>query len=310
MAGSSGDAVVLALQPLSEPALALLQEADGGTGNAALRLLVAPRPGDALADCIEVLDEIEDRWRVAVEPAANRQNRTFDRGKILAHRSVLPVLVAALVLQPFAGKHRMMVEPLAPQVAPAVFADDGGVGRQRSVVEESAAPAEIVVEQTTAIVVRIDRIAIVGRADRDDAFEPRRAAGGDLQPVEAAPGYPDHAGDARAPLFAAQMLDDFQRIVLLALDIFVFDDAVGIAHPGNIDARAGKPIRGEPQMHLVIAGARAVAAAIGDVFENERYRLRVGGFGEKQAGSEAAPVRHGNPMRLDGSDAGNSYACH
>ena len=64
------------------------------------------------------------------------------------------------------------------------------------------------------------------------------------------------------------MVEDLQRVVLLALDIFVVEQAVGIAGAGNVDAGAGIAMAGEEQMHLLVAGARAVAAAIRYVFED------------------------------------------
>jgi hypothetical protein len=93
-----------------------------------------------------------------------------------------------------------------------------------------------------------------------------------------------------------------KRVLLLALCIFILDDAVRVAHPGKVDARCGITVSGEPHMHLFIATPRAVAAPIGDVFENGRDRILLGTPGQEQACRQPPAVRHGNPGGLDQGD--------
>ena len=84
--GIVGDSGGLALQPLVPPPGGLLQEADRRTGDAVLRVLVAPWSDDRLArgaDGAEAFDEVEHGAGVAVGPAAHRQHGHLDRTQVL-----------------------------------------------------------------------------------------------------------------------------------------------------------------------------------------------------------------------------------
>ena len=90
------------------------------------------------------------------------------------------------------------------------------------------------------------------------------------------PTLPLHQGCFDEPI------DDLQRVVLLALGIFVFDQAFGIAGAGDVDARRGIAVGGEPHVLAVVAQARSVAAAIGHVFEDAGNRLLRGVLRQEQ----------------------------
>ena len=101
-----------------------------------------------------------------------------------------------------------------------------------------------------ADVVDVVGVAVVGRAERDDRrLQRRRAAGGDLQPVEAAPGdarscrpSPVHHG------WAASQAMTSQRVVLLLRQILVVEHPVGVAGAAHVDAHAGVAVAGEVGM--------------------------------------------------------------
>lgn len=121
---------------------------------------------------------------------------------------------------------------------------------------------------------------------------------------ELKPGDADHADRAGAPALGGEPGDYLQRVVLLALDIFVLDQPIGIAHAGNVDAGAAESVGGEPEMHLIVAEPRAVAPAVRDVLQNGRNRAGIGVRGKEQPRGEAAAVDHRDPCGFDRRDAG------
>src|SRR3546814_7312872 len=96
------DAGILVLEPAIPPALAFLEEADCRARDASLRFLVSPRSDQALAGRLQVLDQPQYRRGVAIEPAADSEDRAGDGRVVLADRSVLPEIITTLMLEPFA----------------------------------------------------------------------------------------------------------------------------------------------------------------------------------------------------------------
>ena len=93
-------------------------------------------------------------------------------------------------------------------------------------------------EHAAADVVHVVGVAVVAGAHRDDGLQRRRAARGDLQAVEAAPGDAEHADRAAAPRLRGQPGDDLDRVLLLLGQVLVLDDPVGVAA-----CRAGRRAR-------------------------------------------------------------------
>ncbi len=209
-----------ALQPMIPPPQRLLQEADLRTGERDMRIGMRPGPDETLARHRQVFEQTRDRIGVAVGPAADREDRTLDRAVILAHRAVLPVVVAPLMPQPGRQEQGKILQPLQPHRPPAI-ADERGVGRMAHRAEQERGPAEAGAQHRAAHEVHVVAIAVVGRADRDDRLQRRRAARGDLQRVEPAPGDPHHADRAAAPRLRRQPRDHLQRVVLLLPGVFV-----------------------------------------------------------------------------------------
>ena len=279
-----------------------------------MRKLVTPRSGDALG-AWKIFNAAEDGGGIAIRPAADIEDRDFDSAVILAHRAMFPERVAALMLHP---QHRIAIEivqPMLPHILPAFPADDLGVRRQRTAGEEIATPIERVVEQAAAHVMHIIGVTIDGGGNRDHGFQRRRTPRRDLQAVEAAPRNTDHADRAVAPILRRQPGDDLHRIILFAAVILVLDQAFAIARTGNVNARRGVTVSGEPVMRLVIADAGTVAAAVGDILEDTRdFEWPVPR--QQQPGRQLAAIRHGDPGDLDILDLiavigdFRSFACH
>ncbi len=288
-----------ALQPAVPPALAFLQEADGRAGNAAIGIQMAPGPGDALAiRPVEVLHQPEHRRRIAVGPAADREDGGLQLAVILADRAMPPEGVAALMLQPLRRKRLGDFQPLEPLLLPA-RPDHLRIRRHVGDGEERAAPIHVVAQEAAAHVMHIVVIAVDGGAHGDHGLQRRRLTIGGLQSVEAAPGDADHPHIAAAPGLLRQPGDDVAGVVLFLLQIFVMEEAVGIAAAADIHAGAGIAVRGEPAMHGVVAQARAVAAPVGNIFKDRRHRRCVGPVGNPQPRRQPPPVGHRNPLQLD-----------
>ena len=130
-----------------------------------------------------------------------------------------------------------------------------------------------VVEQAAAHEMAIVGVAVVGRARRDDRLQRRRTLARDLQRVEAAPGDAHHADRAAAPGLRGEPGDHLDGVGLLLRQIFVGEQPVGIAGAAHVDAHRRIAVAGELGMHLAVAQHRAVAAPIGQIFEDRRHRI-------------------------------------
>ena len=296
------DARVAALQPMVPPAQHLLQEADLRPGPREMRIGMRPRSDQPLARRRQMLEQARDGIGVAVGPAADRIDRTLDRGVVLAHRAVPPIGVAMRMLQPALEEQRQPAQPLEPQRPPAV-ADQRGIGRMAHVGEEEARPAEAGVELGAAHVMHVVAIAIVGRAQRDDRLERRRPARRDLQRVEATPRDAEHADCAAAPRLGRQPGDDLERVVLLLPAVLVGQHAVGLARAADVDAHGGVAVAGEVRMGERVPLRRPVALAVGQILEQggDGGALRV--LRQPQPRGEAGAVGERDPGVLDLADA-------
>ena len=101
--------------------------------------------------------------------------------------------------------------------------------------EQERSPTQTGAQRRSAHVVHVVAIPVVGRADRDDRLQRRRAARRDLQRVEPAPGNAHHADGAIAPGLRRQPRDDLERVVLLLLGVLIGQQAVRFAAASDID---------------------------------------------------------------------------
>src|SRR5262249_55773321 len=116
-----------ALEPIIPPPQHLLQEADLRAGTRKMRIPVGPRPDETLARYAQPPEQAWNCIRVGIGPAADGVHGALDRSVILADRSVLPIRVTSLVLQPKLEEQRHVLEALQPHRPPAI-ADEHWVG--------------------------------------------------------------------------------------------------------------------------------------------------------------------------------------
>ena len=202
-----------------------------------------------------------------------------------------PVCVAGRVFQPAGGEEGQCLDPLDPALAPV--AAQRRIGRAGLVGQHLGAPVEVVGQQAAAHVVDVVRMAVHGGAAGDDRLQRRRAACGELQPVEPAPGDPDHPDVAVAPRLARDPGDDCLAVRELLLRVLVVEEPVRIPGAGDVDPDAGVAGRGEHRMGGGVARRGPVALAVGQVFQDGG-----GGpvrFRPPQPGREPASVRERDP---------------
>src|SRR5262249_27662579 len=170
---------------------------------------------ETLARYAQPLKQAWDCILIGIGPAADGIYRALDRRVILADRSVLPIGVTSLVLQPKFEEQRHVLEALQPHRPPAI-ADQHRVGREAHGAEKERAPLKSVGRKKRAAhVMHIVGIPVVGRADGYDGLECRRTPRRNLKSIEAAPGDSHHPDDAAAPGLRRQPTDHLHAIVLL-----------------------------------------------------------------------------------------------
>ena len=265
------DAGVAALHPVVAPAQYLLQPADGGLNRHVMRVGMRPRADEAEPRHAETGKKPRHGFGVIVGPAGDGIDRNLDLREILADRSLLPVVVAALVAEPVDDPRLVLAHALAPHVAPG-GAHDLGIGRQVIMGEHGGRPVEIILRQAAAHPVDVGGVAVVRRAHGDDGLECGRLAGGDLQAVEAAPRDADHRHLPVAPILGGDPGDGVAAVDLLTLGVFVVDQAFAVAGAANVEADRGIAVAGEVMVHGLVARPGAVTLAIGEIFENGGHR--------------------------------------
>ena len=284
------DPVVNTLQPMVPEAQGLLQEPDRRTRIPKLGPDVLPRTDERLAWTCEPLKQSRDRARVPVRPAADDVDGSRDRAVVLSDGALLPVVVSALVAQPFLGEKRAAFEPLHPDLPP-VLANECWVRRPRVEGHHHGGPRQqIEGERQAADVVDIVGVAIVGRTAGDNRLQLGRPMRRNLQAVEATPRDTHHPDVARAPCLRGNPLQDLEAIQLLLRVILIEQDTGGIAATANIYAHAGVAVAGKPRItHRVVARIR-IAFPIRDILQDRWYRLLRRCDREPEAGSKDRSV--------------------
>ena len=305
------DSVVHVLQPAIPPPQGLVRISHHGAGRGLVHVLVSPGSDEALAGGREAREQARHRIGIGVGPAAHRVHRDLDVGVVLAHRAVLPEVVAGLVAQPLDDPRAVSLQAGEPHVAPAI-ADQCRVGGARVVPEHGEGPARIGVQQAAAHVVDVVRVAVVGEVHGDDALEGGRTPGRHLERVEAAPTLAEHADPAVAPGLGRDPRDDLERVVLLLLQVLVDEQAGGLAAAAHVDAKRRVAVPGEEGMHRLVAPRGAVAGAVGDVFEDRGHRMLGRVAGQPVAHREPGAVGERDEFALDLADLagkGLDYRC-
>ena len=190
------------------------------------------------------------------------------------------------------------------QVPPPVVAHRRGIRRHRAQREHRGRPGQHVYpEHAPAHVVDVVAVAVVARAHGDHGAECGRAAGRDLEAVEAAPGDADHAHLARAPGLLGQPRDRLETVLLLERQVLVEHDPVGVTAPAQVEANGGVAVAGEVGMVVGVAHGERVALAVGHVLEDRRHGVVLGVLGKPHPSGEPGAVGHRDPGVVDRADA-------
>src|SRR4051812_22857416 len=94
------DTSIDALQPIIPPPKHLLQKADLRAGKCKMRIAMGPRPDETLARYCQSLEKAWNCILIGIGPAPDGVQRALNRLVILAYRSMLPISITSLVLQP------------------------------------------------------------------------------------------------------------------------------------------------------------------------------------------------------------------
>ncbi len=161
---------------------------------------------------------------------------------------------------------------------------------------------QLISQKTAAHVVHVVFVEIVGGAAGDDGLQRLRLPGGDLQPVEPAPGDPEHAHVAIAPGLRGDPVDDRHAVGQLVFGVFIHQNAVGLAAADHVHAHAGIAVAGEVGVVDLVAPAGQIALAVGQIFENRGNGVVARILGHPEPGRQAPPVRKRDPGMFVASD--------
>ena len=292
------DAGVFAFEPVVPPAHCLLHETDDRARARHVRPTVRPGADQRLLGRTQMLQQREQVARIAVLPAAHGIHGGRDSRIVLTHRARFPVVVAALVAQPYLGGQGGVLQTLQPHATPAL-SHHGRVGRPRRAGEQGAAPTRVAFDQTAAHVVAVAVVAVVHESHRQDGFERGWLQRRHLKSVDATPANPPHAHVAIAPGLARQPGDDRHAVVLLGQRVFVQHQAFGVASAADVHAHRRVAVSGQVGLGDRITVAGAVAPPVRQVFEHGRYRVGLGIHRQPDACGEPGAIGHRNPLRHD-----------
>ena len=150
-----------ALHPMIAPAHHLLQPADFGLHGHILRERMRPRPDQTQPWPRQARQQARHSFGIIVGPPADGINRNGDGRVILADRALLPIGIAALMLQPIEDPRRIGLHPFNPHILPP-RTHHLRVGRQIVAREHGRGPVEVILGQAPAHPVNICGIAVIG----------------------------------------------------------------------------------------------------------------------------------------------------
>src|SRR6266542_3245150 len=107
-----------ALEPVIPPPKHLLQEPDLRAGKCKMRITMGPRPDETLARDRQSRDKAWNCILIGVGPTTDGVYRALDRRVILAYRSMLPIRIPSLVVQPTLHEQRNVLQALQPHRPP------------------------------------------------------------------------------------------------------------------------------------------------------------------------------------------------
>src|SRR5580700_2343329 len=144
------------------PAQDFLEKSDLGSGKCKVRIGVCPWPDETLAGHLQSLEKARDCILITIGPTTDGIDRALDRCVVLAYRSVLPIRIASLVLQPIFQEQRYVLQALQPHRPPPI-ADQRRIGRKAHQAEKEKGPLKSSGRKKRAThVVRVVSVPIVG----------------------------------------------------------------------------------------------------------------------------------------------------
>src|SRR4029077_7722372 len=99
-----------------------------------------------------------------------------------------------------------------------------------------------------------------------------------------------------------------EAVVLLLLDVFVLEQAIGLAAAAHVHAHAGIAVAREIGMREGVALGGAVALAIGQELQDRRNGVRLGVLGQENPRGEPTAVGERNEYVLDLADAPREFS--
>lgn len=268
------------------------------------------RPGadDPLRRRGEVRDQPRHRVRIAIGPAAARQNRRGDGAVIFGHRSLFPAVPPPLLGNPAGHEQRQSSSRachISRQRGPTT-PGSGGCAPKANRVD----PQPKVLVRSATHEMAVVGVAIIGRTGRHDGLQRRRASGSDLQSVEPTPGNADHPHGPAAPGSRGEPGNHLDRVALFLRQVFVQEKTVAVTRSAHVLPDARKPVLRVPSMHLLVAEHSSVAPTVGQVFQDGGHRFRMGTLWQPDGCRKPRAVRERNPDRVEPLDPGQARYLH
>src|ERR1700722_16124861 len=281
------------------PPYDFLEESDLGAGKCKMWIGVRPWPDETLAGYLQPFEKARNCILVTIGPATDGIDWALDRGVVLAHRPMLPIRIAPLVLKPIFLEQRYALQAFQPHRSPAV-ADQRRIGRKARQAEKEKGPLKSSLgEKRATHVVCVIGVPIVGRTNGDDGFEGRGTARRNLKPLEPPPGNSHHPNRAIAPGLRCQPGDQLHAIVLFLLGVLVRQQARRFAAAAKVDANTRVAVTGQIGMSQRVPLVGAVALTIWEKLKDCRYRVLFGILRQPDASRQRGTVSQRYQSMLD-----------
>ncbi len=210
-----------------------------------MRIGVRPWSDETLAGYRQSLKQARNCILIAIGPTTDRINRALDRRVVFAYRSVLPICIAPLVVQPIFLEQRYVLQALQPHRSPAI-ADQLRIGWQTHQAKKEKGPLKCGGgKQRATHIVRVVCVPIVGRANRYECLERRGTSCRNLQSVEPTPGNSHHPDRATAPGLRCKPRDHLHAVVLFLLGVLVEQQARRFAATAKVHANSSVTVASE-----------------------------------------------------------------
>ena len=230
---------------------------------------------------------------VPIRPAGDQEHRTLDVVVDRTNRPVLPVVIAAGVLEPAEQPGLVFGDPRGPFVAPSIAPHRGYRGQRIHRRHVVAVVHQVQPTPRTTAQVDVVGETVIRGVDRDHGLQPGCALGRHLERVEAAVGRAVHPDVAVAPLLRGDPGDHLGQVWLLLELVFVNRTPAAAAGAANIQTRYGIVELVAQSGVLRAIGGCQIILAVGQSFQDARLWTTVG---QVQGDREACTVRHRYPL--------------